>query len=113
MCVDSGWRTFFMEKIMKYSREELNSINLYSLRAYAREIGVKAPTSFRKNELIEEILLVDSGQKPPCKEYKGCPPKKIVATTDNLTTSKIKKEVKRKLIKTILRNIEKKLNKLL
>ena len=98
---------------MKYSREQLVEINLYSLRNLAREIGVKAPTSFKKQELIDEILLIDSGKKQAYKSNKGRPAKDGMDHYLSSDTIKIKKEYKKQFINCILKEIERKLNKIL
>ena len=41
---------------MAYTVEELSIFNVHELRAKAREVGVRAPTTKKQNELIEEIL---------------------------------------------------------
>lgn len=35
--------------------------NLYELRTLGREKGVKAPTTFKRRELIEQIINIDNG----------------------------------------------------
>ena len=44
---------------------EYEKINFHELRKYAREIGVKAPTTFSKPELIEQIKKVKRGEIEP------------------------------------------------
>lgn len=94
---------------MKYDREQLSQINLYGLRSLAREVGVKSPTSLKKQALIEEIILIESGKKSPYKQTKKGRPLKKGVENVNLSSSGTKKE----LINSILKEIEKKLNEIL
>ena len=41
---------------MKYEKEQLQQTNIYCLRNIAREVGVKSPTSLKKQQLIDEIM---------------------------------------------------------
>ena len=69
-----------MAKKFKYfSEEELNSIHHYILKEIAREIGVKSPASKKKEQLIEDIRLIQSGKLKPCAPTnKGAPKKGTV-----------------------------------
>ena len=58
---------------MKYTKEELYDFDIYSLRYLGRNIGVKAPTSLKKAELIENILSVQNGKIPPYTTKRGRP----------------------------------------
>ena len=108
---------------MKFSKEQLSEYNTYSLRVIAREMGVKAPTSLTKTALIEEILLIDSGQKSPVKPTKKGRPYKnyleniIIEKTQTRTDAKQEKEKieqkKKEIIDIILKEVEAKLTKLL
>ncbi len=44
---------------------DYTKLNLHYLRIYARDIGVKSPCSYRKNELILKIKEVESGLVKP------------------------------------------------
>ncbi len=57
------------------TRESLNKLSIYQLRNKAREAGVKAPTTKLQKQLIEEILLIQSGEQSPFKSNMGRPPK--------------------------------------
>ncbi len=63
---------------MKYTKEELNEYDIYSLRDLGRSMGVKAPTSLKKADLIENILNIQKGKIKPYKTKRGRParPKK-------------------------------------
>ena len=106
---------------MTYKIEQLYEANIHSLRCIARELGVKAPTTLTKKALINEILQIERGEKQPCAANKRGRPLK-----NGLGDSTIKKEktirphvacveetIKKEFISSILREIEKQLNKLL
>ena len=65
---------------MKNTREELSKFGIYQLRTIGREVGVKLPTTYNKNDLINEILDITSGKKEPYfkQTKKGRPPKDIM-----------------------------------
>lgn len=44
---------------------DYSKVNIHYLRAYAREIGVKSPSSCRKEVLIKKIKQVESGKVAP------------------------------------------------
>lgn len=48
-----------------YTREELREYGVLELRKLGMMVGVKLPTTLNKAELIEEILLINSGAKAP------------------------------------------------
>ena len=106
---------------MEMEKEQLNQINVHSLRSIARELGVKAPTSLSKPALIDEILKIKSGEKQPYTPTKrGRRVKKSVASNNgNETTSlnidliSIKANMKKEFINSILKEVENKLNELL
>ncbi len=102
---------------MIYDLEQLYTINIHDLRNLAREIGVKAPTSLKKKALIHEIIQIKSGEKQPCVVTKrGRPPKGNGKAEKKAIKSKainVEKNTKKELIDRILREIERKLYKLL
>lgn len=59
------------------TREELNELSIFALREFARRTGVYAPTSRKKEELINEIIEISEGRKQPhiSKTKQGRPPK--------------------------------------
>ncbi len=66
-----------MAKKFKYfSEEELNKLSYYILREIGREIGVKAPASKKKEELIDNILQIQNHKLEPCVPTKKGAPKK-------------------------------------
>ena len=102
---------------MRYTREELDKLNYHVLRNLAREVGVRAPTSFAKGKLIDEILLIESGKKEPFKgTSKGRPVKKN--TIDKISLEQIsvsieKEKIKTEIIETLSKEIEKQLHEIL
>ena len=103
---------------MKLTKEELENYCIYDLRTIAREVGVKAPTVLRKEQLLDEILLILSGEKQPnFTSKRGRPVKKlgidISKTVQILEEKSLDKQAKEQKIKTILMIIENLLNKLL
>ena len=57
--------------------KNLNDLNIFALRDFARRTGVSSPTSKKKEELIKEIKEIISGEKRPeqSKSKQGRPPK--------------------------------------
>lgn len=101
---------------MNYTLEYLNTLNLHSLRTYAREIGVKAPTSLVKKQLINEILLIQSGKKQPhISSKKGRPTSNVIEKNFFETLEKInlKEQEKKQIIKLVLIKLEQVLNEIL
>ena len=52
-----------------FSKKELQQTDIHSLRNIARSVGVSSPTSKHKENLVEEILAIISGQQEP--QYKN------------------------------------------
>ncbi len=107
---------------MEYTAEQLNQIDVHSLRNLAREIGVRAPSALNKKALINEIIAIKSGKKAPqAISKKGRPIKNHIKRKifENLKTPapaqtlKMKKREKKAFINSILKEIEKKLNEIL
>lgn len=57
--------------------KNLNELNIFALRDFARRTGVSSPTSKKKEQLIKEIKEIISGEKKPetSKTKQGRPPK--------------------------------------
>ncbi len=66
-----------MLKLRKLYSEELEDEHLSILRELGRQIGVKAPAAKNKEELIEQILGVQSGKIKPHSYGKSGAPKKL------------------------------------
>ncbi len=45
---------------------DVSNLRIYELRDYARLVGVKAPTTKVRAQLIEEINLISCGELKPC-----------------------------------------------
>ncbi len=52
---------------------DYSKVNIHFLRLYAREIGVKSPSSCKKEVLIKRIKQVESGEVAPSFSNKGRP----------------------------------------
>ncbi len=52
-----------MFKLKIFYREELERESIAVVRELGRHVGVKAPASMRKNEIIDDIILIQSGKK--------------------------------------------------
>ena len=59
------------------TKQELFALGVHKLRELARQMGVKAPTTKRQGELVEEILKIQSGKQAAIKSNMGRPPKKV------------------------------------
>jgi len=59
------------------TEKELNEYSIFALREVARRVGVSSPTSKKKDQLIKEILEINSGERKPQteKNKQGRPPK--------------------------------------
>ena len=58
--------------------------NLHNLRAYAKSIGVKTPSIYKKSDLIEKIEEIKNGKTKPHFSAKGRPTSYVL----NLKTEK-------------------------
>ena len=104
---------------MKYEKEQLQQTNIYCLRNIAREVGVKSPTSLKKQRLIDEIMQILSGEKKPCNPTKtGRPVKNAIDTLDCVTKNDLSlpiknEKIKKEIINAVLKEVEKRLNEIL
>lgn len=96
-----------MIQFKKFTETELLKMSIYLLRAIGREIGVKAPASKKKEELVRDILLIQQGKlKPVPKTKKGAPPKMdkellkpyIIETENTVQDYSVIEDVDRKLV---------------
>lgn len=69
-------------KIMAKKVMDYKSWGLASLRSYAKVIGVRSPSSLRRNELIENIQLVLNGSIEPRFTNTGRPRKETERTIE-------------------------------
>lgn len=51
--------------MINFDYDKLNNLRIHELRDMARKVGVKSPTSLKKDVLIEQVLLVLSGEAKP------------------------------------------------
>ena len=60
-------------------KSKLEEFNIFALREFARQTGVKSPTSKKKEQLIKEITEILSGAKKPevSNSKQGRPPKNV------------------------------------
>ena len=54
--------------------EKLQSMSIYELRTLARSIGVKSPTTLRKQDLILQIINLQEGKSTAQYSKRGRPP---------------------------------------
>jgi len=66
-----------MARIRKLNREELEKEHLSVIRELGRHVGVKAPAAMNKEEIIDEIILIQKGVKRPEHSFtkRGAPTK--------------------------------------
>ena len=60
---------------MQIIESGLNALGVHELRAIARTLGVKAPTTKKRDQLVEEILKIKRGEQVGIKSKMGRPPK--------------------------------------
>lgn len=85
---------------------DYSKVSLHFLRIYARDIGVKSPSSYKKDLLIKKIKEVESGEVEPFFSKKGRPAnKEVVHKTGQPKVESYTKE-KRVLLFAIDRFIE-------
>ena len=66
-----------------------NEFHLTDLRRFARKIGVKSPTKYNKDKLIEKIIEIEKGIEEPFYSKKGRPvkakkPVETIVVTDDV-----------------------------
>lgn len=68
-----------IEEMLESLKADLQSKSIHELRQVGRAVGVYSPTDKKKAPLIEEIMLIASGENDPCpRSTKGAPPKSDV-----------------------------------
>lgn len=73
----------------KFNKEYLENLGIYELRALARDVGVKSPTTKKQKELVESILKIQNGEVKAITTNKGRPPKKISFSAINIDYEQI------------------------
>lgn len=72
-----------MVKFIHFSEEILDKQHLTKLREIGRQIGVKAPAAKKKDQLIKEIMAIQSGKLSPVPISKtGAPPKIVIDVSE-------------------------------
>lgn len=89
---------------------ELYCKNIHSLRQIAREIGVKAPTSLAKDDLIEAIIRIKEGIDKPSYSNKGRPALEGVDETKTFSSNQRELAIMKDL--KLLKEIKKTFSKL-
>lgn len=92
---------------------ELQHMGFHTLRQIARQIGVKAPTSLKKAELIQAIIRIKNGIDKPCFSNKGRPLIDVDIKYENINVRDLAKKEKEILKKAqILKDIKVEIKKL-
>ena len=85
-------------------KQTLNNKSIYELRIIGRELGVKKPTTLKKQTLIKAILDMQLGKDKPTFSNRGRPP--ITNKIENENSQTVKNEIITKIDK-ILENAKK------
>ncbi len=65
-----------MNKFITFSKEELSDLHYNVIREIGRQLGVKAPAGMNKDDVVDAILKIQSGElKPVDPTKRGAPPK--------------------------------------
>ncbi len=70
---------------MLYTEEQLKKYSIYQLRFLARHVGVRSPTTKKREELIEKVLAIQNGEEQPyyAPNNKGRPAKGCFMPLEN------------------------------
>ena len=72
-----------MAKFIKFTKEILEAQHLSKLREIGRQIGLRQPAAKKKDELVEGIMGIQSGEiKPVCISNKGAPLKIVIDVSE-------------------------------
>ena len=75
-----------MQRFIEFTLEQLINMHLSVVREIGREIGVRAPSSMKKEELAKEIIAIQKGEIEPCpRNSRGAPIKMNVDISEYLT----------------------------
>ena len=96
---------------MDFKKNELEFFSIHGLRNIGREIGVKAPSSLKKAELIENILKVQDGTIPPHVTKKGRPALQSKPQDETTPQAECTEEEIREIIKNIIERSKEKVEK--
>ena len=65
-----------LEQFKTFTENMFEGVHLTIVRELGREIGVKSPTSKKKNQIIKELIAIQNGEIQPVEQRKrGAPPK--------------------------------------
>ena len=94
---------------MEFTKKQLLTFSIYELRSIGKKIGVKAPTSLTKKNLIDAIVNVQSGLIEPYFSKRGRPRITTVVERNflNIAETNAKKDYKVNVIKIIDRTLKK------
>ncbi len=67
-----------MAEFIKFTVEKLQNEHIDIIREIGRQIGVRAPASINKDQLIEEIIKIQKGEIVPAEKTRRGAPQKIV-----------------------------------
>ena len=70
----------------KFYKDYLDGLGVYELRAIARKVGVKSPTTKKHHELVDGILKIQNGEEKAFVTSKGRPPKAVTLGQINATS---------------------------
>ena len=68
------------------TKSDLDVLGVHELRDIARNLGVKAPTTKKRDQLVDEILKIRSGELVGVTSKMGRPPKKHGGSLSSLTS---------------------------
>ena len=72
---------------ISYTREELEQMDIFAIRAIARNAGISSPTKKNKMELVNMIVSVANGEVLPPPPVRGRPPKPIKTEQEEIDDS--------------------------
>lgn len=96
---------------MKYDRNELKNKNVHSLRIIARKIGVKSPTTLKKEQLIEQIGLISDGKISPYFSNRGRPSLSEISEQKSKEKQSLKE--KQKQLNALFSEMKKRVNEII
>lgn len=70
--------------MIEHSKESLENLRIHELRDLARKVGVKAPTLLKKEDIVQQVMAIISGDQKPYvkKNNKGRPAKNSLSESE-------------------------------